>query len=259
MGAASSLCANRTQLEKDMLASLPAWEETAGRPFLVHGVRILDELLGRAEDAERERDAAVGSKRKQPAGAGPGVAPTRAGSAPPTRGTTPTGFAPTAGATRTPALRASTQDGPPSKRPRTVEPPRRTRAPTVGASSSTRPTPGSLLPKPSTGPRTRTTSASGSALPSGGRGVLTHTQSRVVSAGANPTLRSLGAPAPAGAPPVRAPPKRASFKPRPSGETWTPAPGAPLAAGVLPPGAGAGAGRWPGAAVVVAVKEEDED
>ncbi|XP_006456028.1 hypothetical protein AGABI2DRAFT_188106 [Agaricus bisporus var. bisporus H97] len=62
----------KPRLERDLLTSIPAWEQEAGRPFLVHGQSILQMLMENVNAAGQE------NKRK----------PTRAGSVPP-RATTP--------------------------------------------------------------------------------------------------------------------------------------------------------------------------
>ncbi|TFK37089.1 microtubule associated protein-domain-containing protein [Crucibulum laeve] len=62
----------KPRLEQDLLASIPAWEEEARRPFLVHGESILQLLMETVSASEQE------NKRK----------PARAGSVP-VRSTTP--------------------------------------------------------------------------------------------------------------------------------------------------------------------------
>ncbi|KAF9465929.1 microtubule associated protein-domain-containing protein [Collybia nuda] len=62
----------KPRLEQDLLASIPAWEQEAKRPFLVHGESILQILMETLSAADQE------NKRKPP----------RAGSVPP-RATTP--------------------------------------------------------------------------------------------------------------------------------------------------------------------------
>ncbi|KAF8154613.1 microtubule associated protein-domain-containing protein [Crassisporium funariophilum] len=62
----------KPRLEQDLLVSIPAWEQDAGRPFLVHGERFMDLLMETVSAADQE------NKRKPP----------RAGSVPP-RATTP--------------------------------------------------------------------------------------------------------------------------------------------------------------------------
>ena len=44
------------QLETELRHSIPAWEQQNGRPFLVNGVRFIDELDAKieAEAAEKE-------------------------------------------------------------------------------------------------------------------------------------------------------------------------------------------------------------
>ncbi|KAI0055291.1 hypothetical protein BV25DRAFT_1895369 [Artomyces pyxidatus] len=71
----------KPRIEQDLLASIPAWEAEAGRPFLAHGKHMLEILMpaGAPSDKENRRaNSANGSYR-------PG---TRAGSVPP-RATTP--------------------------------------------------------------------------------------------------------------------------------------------------------------------------
>ncbi|KAL1757706.1 microtubule associated protein-domain-containing protein [Schizophyllum commune] len=108
----------KPRLEQDLLASIPVWEEEAGRPFLVHGESIMQLLLASASVADQE------NKRK--GGHRPGGVP-RAGSAS-SRATTPTesshGYDPRARTgVVTPAVRAgSSMSGAhsvPNKRQRT--------------------------------------------------------------------------------------------------------------------------------------------
>jgi len=87
----------KMQLEQDLLLSIPAWEEEAGRPFLVHGESFLQILMQTVTAADQE------NKRKQP----------RAGSVPP-RSTTPvnppSSYVPgTRTGVVTPAVRTSSQ------------------------------------------------------------------------------------------------------------------------------------------------------
>jgi len=83
-----------------LLRSIPAWEDDAGRPFLVHGESILQMLMETVSAADQE------NKRK----------PARAGSVPP-RATTPVGsshgYVPGGSKTGvvTPAVRTSSQMG----------------------------------------------------------------------------------------------------------------------------------------------------
>ncbi|KAF8816428.1 hypothetical protein BYT27DRAFT_7154690 [Phlegmacium glaucopus] len=62
----------KPRLEQDLLASIPAWEQEVGRPFLVHGESFMQLLMETVSAADQE------NKRKPP----------RAGSVPP-RATTP--------------------------------------------------------------------------------------------------------------------------------------------------------------------------
>lgn len=76
---------NNPQLEQDLLISIPAWEEEAGRPFLVHGESIMSILSATASahtiDKENKHTGAGGKNGTSTS--------TRAGSAPPVRATTP--------------------------------------------------------------------------------------------------------------------------------------------------------------------------
>ena len=96
--------------------SIPAWEEEAGRPFLVHGIRFLDVLNEALDAADQEKE-----NRRRPTG--------RAGSVP-ARATTPTGHSGYVPGARsgvvTPAVRSSSSLGAgsssvPSKRQRIGE------------------------------------------------------------------------------------------------------------------------------------------
>ncbi|KAI0313957.1 microtubule associated protein-domain-containing protein [Amylostereum chailletii] len=103
----------KPRLEQDLLASIPAWEAEAGRPFQVHGESLLQILL--------EASAANGKENKQ---AKPGQ---RAGSVP-ARATTPNSATSDGPAPRngrgvvTPAVRSASSMGHsqsvPNKRPR---------------------------------------------------------------------------------------------------------------------------------------------
>lgn len=81
--------------------SIPAWEEDAGRPFLVHGTRFLDLLSEALDAADQEKE-----NRRRPTG--------RAGSVP-ARATTPTGHGGYVPGARTgvvtPAVRSSSSLG----------------------------------------------------------------------------------------------------------------------------------------------------
>lgn len=95
----------KIQLEQDLLASIPAWETEAGRPFLVHGESILQILMETVSAQDQE------NKRKPP----------RAGFVPP-RATTPVNSAHayvpgSKTGTVTPAVRpGSTSQSVPNKR-----------------------------------------------------------------------------------------------------------------------------------------------
>ncbi|GLB41020.1 putative microtubule associated protein (MAP65/ASE1 family) [Lyophyllum shimeji] len=100
----------KPRLEQDLLASIPAWEDEAQRPFLVYGESILQILMETVSAAEQE------NKRK----------PARAGSVPP-RATTPVtsnGYVP-GSKTVTPAVRppsAPPSQSVPNKRQRLGDP-----------------------------------------------------------------------------------------------------------------------------------------
>ncbi|KDR79106.1 hypothetical protein GALMADRAFT_92933 [Galerina marginata CBS 339.88] len=104
----------KPRLEQDLLISIPAWEEDAGRPFLVHGESFLQMLMETVSATDQE------NKRKPP----------RAGSVPP-RATTPVnssnGYVPGAKTgVVTPAFRTSSQvssQSVPNKRQRLGENP----------------------------------------------------------------------------------------------------------------------------------------
>ncbi|KAG6890033.1 hypothetical protein C0995_012490 [Termitomyces sp. Mi166 len=54
----------KPRLEQDLLASIPAWEEEAQRPFLVHGesiLRLLMEAVGATDQENKRRPARAGS------------------------------------------------------------------------------------------------------------------------------------------------------------------------------------------------------
>ncbi|KAH9475907.1 Anaphase spindle elongation protein 1 [Psilocybe cubensis] len=104
----------KPRLEQDLLVSIPAWEEDAGRPFLVHGESFLQLLMESVSAADQE------NKRKPSS---------RAGSVP-ARATTPTGSSGYVPGTKTgvvtPAVRTREQAGNgsqsvPSKRQRVGE------------------------------------------------------------------------------------------------------------------------------------------
>lgn len=100
----------KPRIEKDMLASIPAWEAEAGRPFLVRGESMLHILLNAAGGADKE------NRR--------GGTKARAGSVPP-RATTPGSAPGKGGGAITPAVRPASSMGRsqsvPSKRPRLAE------------------------------------------------------------------------------------------------------------------------------------------
>ncbi|KAJ7750397.1 microtubule associated protein [Mycena maculata] len=108
----------KPRLEQDLLASIPAWENEAGRAFLVHGESILQILMQTASAADQENvgPTHAGGKRKpSPSGA--------RGTNVPTRATTPTplhSYAPRTGVV-TPAVRPApgNSHSQPNKRART--------------------------------------------------------------------------------------------------------------------------------------------
>ncbi|KAF8904614.1 microtubule associated protein-domain-containing protein [Mucidula mucida] len=97
----------KPRLEQDLLASLPVWEQEAGRPFLVYGESMLQALMTTLSAADQE------NKRKP-----------RSGSVPP-RSTTPVShsYAPTKSGVVTPAVRpaGSSVHSAPNKRMRLNE------------------------------------------------------------------------------------------------------------------------------------------
>ncbi|KAF8066744.1 microtubule associated protein [Lyophyllum atratum] len=101
----------KPRLEQDLLASIPAWEDDAQRPFLVHGESILQILMETVSATDQE------NKRK----------PARAGSVPP-RATTPvnsTGSYVPGSKSVTPAVRpgsAVSSQSVPNKRQKLGEP-----------------------------------------------------------------------------------------------------------------------------------------
>lgn len=94
------------QLERDLLSSIPLWEQEAGRPFLVHGeciMQILTESVSAQDQENVNRKGKLGS---------------RAGSVPPRRATTPVSAGVTQGnmpgtktGVVTPAIRPATSMG----------------------------------------------------------------------------------------------------------------------------------------------------
>jgi len=106
------------QLERDLLSSIPLWEQEAGRPFLVHGECVLQIITERVSAQDQEN-----ANRRGKLGS-------RAGSVPP-RATTPVatgvtqGYVPrTKTGVVTPAVRAATSMGSrsvPNKRQRVGE------------------------------------------------------------------------------------------------------------------------------------------
>ncbi|KAF9527211.1 microtubule associated protein [Crepidotus variabilis] len=91
----------KPRLEQELLTSIPAWEDDAGRQFLVHGEPFLQMLFEKMSEGDEKEN-----KRKQPTTA-------RAGSVP-ARATTPTqGYVPgtKVSGSVTPAVRTASQVG----------------------------------------------------------------------------------------------------------------------------------------------------
>ncbi|KAJ6466840.1 microtubule associated protein-domain-containing protein [Mycena sanguinolenta] len=106
----------KPRLEQDLLASIPAWEQDAGRPFLVHGQSILHILTQTmsATDQENTGNNTNGKRKPSPSGRATSV---------PARATTPTplgSYAPRSGVV-TPAVRPApgNSNSQPTKRART--------------------------------------------------------------------------------------------------------------------------------------------
>lgn len=257
-----------TQLEQDLLTSIPAWEEETGRPFLVHGESFLEMLMETVTAADQE------NKRRPP----------RAGSVPP-RATTPvnsnSGHAPNSRTgVVTPAVRPSStisSQSLPNKRQKLNKSATNGhgtgRAPLSnhrGNNMSARPASPSKLPAKTPGsvttsvlrptsiaiskPGTQHHALGYGRLPS----TMTHSSGvRSVSAGVKgSTTRAFGRPhyssksvPGAGSSALRkaSRAKRESFKPRPSTENAESG-----------KSAGTGIARW-GGGFTSSVKEEDED
>ncbi|KAG8945513.1 hypothetical protein FRC04_000716 [Tulasnella sp. 424] len=99
----------KPKLEKELLESLPAWEESRGRPFIVNGVRIVD-ILMESFEAQAEKE-----NRKKPSNkAVPARATTPSNPPPP-----PTAQHPPPGSRKHAATPMQSQ-GPPAKRARTA-------------------------------------------------------------------------------------------------------------------------------------------
>ncbi|KAF7377604.1 hypothetical protein MSAN_00183200 [Mycena sanguinolenta] len=106
----------KPRLEQDLLASVPAWEQEAGRPFLVHGQSILHILMQTMSAADQENAGSNANGKRKPSPSG------RATSVP-ARATTPTplgSYAPRSGVV-TPAVRPppGNSNSQPTKRART--------------------------------------------------------------------------------------------------------------------------------------------
>jgi protein regulator of cytokinesis 1 len=236
------------QLERDLLSSIPVWEQETGRLFLVHGERILEMLLEAVAAADQE------NKRRPP----------RGGSVPP-RATTPmnsnNGHAPGLRAV-TPAVRpnSAASQSVPNKRQKLNDGHKNVRAPLSnhrGANFQTRPaspprkTPGTVhktntLTKPRMQHRTgRTPSSiaySGQRSVSAsvkGSSIMTHGRSY----NASKSLPGAGTSALQKASRT----KRESFKPRPSQDHAD-----------LGGNGGIGIPRW-GATLTCSVKEEEDE
>ncbi|KAK7050494.1 microtubule associated protein-domain-containing protein [Favolaschia claudopus] len=106
----------KPRLEQDLLASVPAWEKEAGRPFLVHGQSILRILMQTVGTTDQENvGTQTGGKRKP--------SPSTRGANVPARATTPTplgSYAPRSNMV-TPAVRPAPghSNSQPAKRART--------------------------------------------------------------------------------------------------------------------------------------------
>ncbi|KAJ7319024.1 microtubule associated protein-domain-containing protein [Mycena albidolilacea] len=106
----------KPRLEQDLLTSIPAWEQEAGRPFLVHGQSILHILMQTVSAADQENAGTNTNGKRKPSPSG------RAASVP-ARATTPTplgAYAPRSGVV-TPAVRPApgNSSSQPNKRART--------------------------------------------------------------------------------------------------------------------------------------------
>ncbi|KAF8201205.1 microtubule associated protein-domain-containing protein [Mycena galopus ATCC 62051] len=106
----------KPRLEQDLLASIPAWEQEAGRPFLVHGQSILHILMQTVGAADQENAGTNANSKRKPSPSG------RATNVP-ARATTPTplgAYAPRSGVV-TPAVRPApgSSNSQPTKRART--------------------------------------------------------------------------------------------------------------------------------------------
>ncbi|KAG8935183.1 hypothetical protein FRC01_007416 [Tulasnella sp. 417] len=98
----------KPRLEKELLASIPSWEESRGRPFIVNGVRIMDILMESVE-AQAEKE----TRKKQPSKTVPARATTPSNPPPPTAYHPPP-------ASRKHAATPMQSQGPPSKKARTM-------------------------------------------------------------------------------------------------------------------------------------------
>ncbi|PPR07863.1 hypothetical protein CVT24_005600 [Panaeolus cyanescens] len=253
----------KPRLEQDLLVSIPAWEESHGRLFLVNGESFMQMLLDAVSTAEQE------NKKK----------PSRAGSVP-ARATTPPSHSYVPGSRNgavTPAVRSSahlTTSSVPNKKQRLTEPPstmgRTGRAPfgstrggnganmrasspskipgvTPKTTSSSLPRPaaiGMIVPKPGT----QQHSLGHGRVPSSviyGPGVTGGSYPRATSSGYGRTTSATHGRSQPGASVARkaSRTRRESFKPRPS-----------MDAAELPPAVGTGTGRW---RAEYTVREED--
>ncbi|PFH48583.1 hypothetical protein AMATHDRAFT_196339 [Amanita thiersii Skay4041] len=106
----------KPRLEQDLLASIPAWEEETGKPFLVHGESILDIIMDSVSAQDQEN-----TNRRNKAGSRAGSVPLRAKT--PVGGNSVQGYVPgTKTGVVTPAVRPASSAGSqsvPNKRQRT--------------------------------------------------------------------------------------------------------------------------------------------
>ncbi|KAK0216916.1 microtubule associated protein [Armillaria fumosa] len=241
----------KPRLERDLVASIPTWEQEAGRPFLVYGESILQVLMATVSNAEQE------NKRK----------PGRAGSVPP-RATTPVNhsYAPAKSGVVTPAVRpaGTSAQSVPNKRMKLSESTGPQRAPFgvsqagngAGRSASPSKIPGSKYQTPTSLPRpiampvpkpgTQHHALGHGRVPSsgilyGGAGGYGPAGIRSVSTVSSYNATRLVSSGAAGLATKASRARRESFKPRPSVDTTD---------------VGHGPTRWTGLAS--SVKEEDE-
>ncbi|KAK0199795.1 microtubule associated protein [Desarmillaria ectypa] len=241
----------KPRLERDLIASIPTWEQEAGRPFLVYGEPILQALMAAVSNAEQE------NKRKPP----------RAGSVPP-RATTPVNhsYAPAKSGVVTPAVRpaGTSVQSVPNKRIKLSDSTGPQRAPFgvsragngAGRSASPSKIPGSKYQTPTSLPRpiampvpkpgTQHHALGHGRVPSsgilyGGVGGYGPAGIRSASAVSSYNVTRLVSSGAAGLAKKASRARRESFKPRPSVDTTD---------------VGHGPTRWTG--LTASVKEEDE-